>query len=973
MGSGGLPGGGTYAVIDGNSLKHRAFHAIPPTMNAPDGRPTNALFGFVSMLLKLMEDFHPDGVVVAFDKGAPQVRIDMLPQYKAQRPPRDPLLSEQFPMIRELLDAMSVPVYAVEGWEGDDLLGTMARQGEAMGHDMLLVTGDRDSYQLATDHVRIVATKKGISDVVVYGPAEVVELYEGVAPEQIPDFYGLKGDTSDNIPGVPGIGPKKASALIVQYGSLDGVLAHADEIKGKMGQNIREHVEDALVSRRVACIRTDAPVSFDPAEAAWPDFDPAEVERAFDALGFTALKRRVLAVGAAKGLEAGEGEQRRAGANLPAQALEGAEARAALEEAVAGGAWLGVYVDDGADEGTLFGLETTVWVALSSGWELDEPYAGIARAACLGEAGEPEPAACAFSSVSAAGVEVPSGRAASEPARVLCFKDDEADAALSLAYGKGRVSSFAVKEDLHRLVPVDSSQDALLDPAALDPARMFDVGVAAYLLDSNRSDYAPAPLTATYLPFELPSLEHLVPDDAPRRRSRAARQRVVDPESRMRVGIASCAAALALRMQLAAMLACDGSLACMDAIEMPLVPGLVVLERNGMKVSRPRLAELSEELDGQIAQIKARIFAEAGEEFNIDSPAQLSRVLFETLGLPTRDPDTGRPLKKTRTGFYSTNAKMLESFANTEPVVADVLDYRERVKIKSTYLDALPLQVLGDGRVHTSYNQTVTATGRLSSSNPNLQNIPVRSELGRMVRTAFVPAGEDSVILSCDYSQIELRLLAHLSADPGLVDAFTHGEDFHCETAARVFGIDPSEVTPEQRSRAKAVNFGIVYGQTAWGLSQSLKISAAEAQDMIDRYYATYPTVRSYLDAQIDFARAHGWVATMFGRKRHVPDIHSRVPNVRQFAERTAMNHPMQGSAADIIKLAMARVQRRLYDDGFAARMIVQVHDELDFDCPKGEVEALSAMVREVMQGVVELRVPLIVSCETGGTWADAK
>ena len=348
-------------------------------------------------------------------------------------------------------------------------------------------------------------------------------------------------------------------------------------------------------------------------------------------------------------------------------------------------------------------------------------------------------------------------------------------------------------------------------------------------------------------------------------------------------------------------------------------------------------------------------------------------MLFDTLGLPTRDPDTGRPLKKTKKGFYSTNAKMLESFAGSEPVVADVLDYRERVKIKSTYLDTLPLQVQGDGRVHTTYNQTVTATGRLSSSDPNLQNIPVRSELGRMVRTAFVPADADSVILSCDYSQIELRLLAHLSEDPGLIDAFTNGEDFHAETAARVFGIDPSEVTPEQRSRAKAVNFGIVYGQTAWGLSQSLKISSAEAQDMIDRYYRTYPRVRGYLDEQVDFAREHGWVATMFGRKRHVPDIHSRVPNVKQFAERTAMNHPMQGSAADIIKLAMARVQARLFEEGFRARMIVQVHDELDFDCPKDEVEDLSALVRREMQGVVDLRVPLIVSCATGENWAEAK
>lgn len=972
----GAPAAGTYAIIDGNSLMHRAFHAIPPTMNAPDGRPTNALFGFVSMLLKLVEDFAPTGVAVAFDKGLPCVRMEMLPQYKAQRPPRDPLLSEQFPMMRELLEAMGVPVYAVEGWEGDDLLGTLAAQGRAQGYDMLLVTGDRDSYQLVDDHVRVVATKKGISDVVVYGPAEVEELYEGVKPAQIPDFYGLKGDTSDNIPGVPGIGPKKASALIVEYGSLDEVLAHADQIKGKMGQNIRDHVDDALVSRSVAIIRQDAPVTFDARAALWPAFDPAAVEKAFDALGFTALKRRVLAAGVrdGEGFAVPVSADVALGPHLSEEPVEGAKAWELLEKALETDEWLGVHVDDGAGEGTLFGLDTTAWIALTSGWRLDEP-APEAMAPLALESEEEEAAlgAPAYGGLSYDGLAVPAGKPTEEAACVLCFKGDDALKALEALYSRGRVASFAVKDDLHRLAPADSSEPALLSPGAIEATRTFDVAVAAYLLDSNRSDYSVEALVANYLPWQLPALVYPQGEPGSRRGRGANRPLVPEPESVMRRGTAAAAAALTLRGLLATMLVRDGSAGCMGGLEMPLVPCLVALERNGMNVSVPRLHELSAELDGQINAIKERIFAAAGEEFNIDSPGQLSRVLFETLGLSTFDPETGRPLKKTKKGFYSTNAKMLESFAQTETVVADVLEYRERVKIKSTYLDALPLQVAGDGRVHTTYNQTVTATGRLSSSNPNLQNIPVRSELGRMVRTAFVPANDDSVILSCDYSQIELRLLAHLSNDPGLVDAFTHGEDFHSETAARVFDIAPEAVTPEQRSRAKAVNFGIVYGQTAWGLSQTLKISTGEAQDMIDRYYRTYPRVRDYLDEQVAFAREHGWVATMFGRKRHVPDIYSRVPNVKQFAERTAMNHPMQGSAADIIKLAMARVQARLVADGFAARMIVQVHDELDFDCPRSEVESLGAMVRDVMQGVVQLRVPLLVSCTTGDTWAQAK
>ena len=932
----------TFAVIDGNSLMHRAFHAVQTPMSAPDGRPTNAIFGFVGMFLRLVEDFRPDGVMVAFDKGRPAVRMEMLPQYKAQRPPRDPMLSEQFPMMRGLLEAMRVPVYAVEGWEGDDLLGTLARQGEELGHRMLLVTGDRDAYQLSDDNVAIVANKKGMSDVAIMSPEEICALYEGVRPEQIPDFYGLKGDTSDNIPGVPGIGPKKAAALIVQYGSLDAVLADADNIKGKTGQNIREHRQDALVSREVATIRRDAPVEFDEQGALWPAFDPAEVERAFDALALRTLKGRVLRCGCAAGAQ-GAGAQAcdaaqaaAQGPNLPAAPLAGEQAWERLGKAVSQEAWVGVFFDEGVDEGSLFGTSQTLWLACGSGWD------------CAG------------------------GKPAGSAAEVLCFEGDDALKALCEAYRGCKVVSFDTKGDLRRLYPLDGAEPALLDAAEFASTRsadVFDVAVAAYLLDSDRSDYEPSALVEAFLPWGLPAL--VFPESA--KRGKAATPVAPTPESAEARGACAAAALLALREVLEGLLGADGTKACMDDIEMPLVAVLAVLERNGMKVDTGVLAGQSALLAGQIDQIRSRIYGLAGGEFNIDSPAQLSGVLFDTLGLPTRDPETGRPLKKTKKGFYSTNAKLLESFARDYPVVADVLDYRERVKIKNTYLDALPRQMLSDGRVHTTYNQTVTATGRLSSSDPNLQNIPVRSDLGRMVRTAFVPAGPDSVILSCDYSQIELRLLAHLSGDEGLIDAFLSGEDFHRETASRVFGVPAGEVTPAQRSRAKAVNFGIVYGQTSWGLSQSLKISPAEAQEMIDRYYATYPGVRTYLDSQVELARRQGFVQTMFGRKRHVPNISAHVPAVRQFAERTAMNHPMQGSAADIIKLAMVRVQRKLLEEGFAAKMIVQVHDELDFDCPRSEVEALSAMVVEQMQGVVDLKVPLLVSCATGGTWAEAK
>ena len=952
-------------VIDGNSILHRAFHAIPPTMAAPDGRPTGALFGFVSMFLKMLEEFRPFGVICVFDKGKPQRRMDLLPQYKAQRPPTDPVLKAQFPMIRELVAAMGVPVMELEGWEGDDLLGTLGRQGEAAGYDMLLVTGDRDAYQLVTDHVRVVSTKKGLSDVVVYDPAGVAELYDGVTPAQIPDFYGMKGDSSDNIPGVPGVGPKKAAALLAQYGSLDEILAHADEVKGKMGENLRAHADDARVSRQVATIDCTAPVSFDADAAAWPQFDPERVRAHFGELGFTQLTRRVLAYA---GVEPGSGAAASAGAGadgaagqgagqamapkLPDAPIEGPAAWERLRAAIGEGAWLGVFVDEAQDSGSLFDLDQALYVALSSGWEVEAPAdAGLARTA----QGAPVP---------------PEGHAAEREAEVLRFEGDDVTAALLEAYRDGHVVSFSVKDDLHALIPVDSSQPALLDATALDPTRMFDVSVAAYLLDSNRSDFEQASVVAAYLPFELPAAPELPKAGKGRKSAQAAG--ASDPEAdrraRQHVAVACAAATLALHEALSPMLDADGSRACFDDIEMPLVPALLVLERAGMSVSLPRLAELSAELGGQIDAIRARIFeAAGGEPFNLDSPMQLSQVLFERLGLPTKG------LKKTQRGYYSTNAKVLDELAHDWPIVADILEYRERAKIKSTYLDALPLQVQGDGRVHTQYNQTVTATGRLSSSNPNLQNIPIRSELGRMVREAFVPADpQSSCILGCDYSQIELRLLAHLSQDPGLIAAFTEGEDFHAETAARVFGVAPAQVTPEMRSRAKAVNFGIVYGQQAYGLSTSLGISFAEAQDMIDRYFIQFPMVRAYLDGLVAFAHEHGWVETMYGRKRHIPEVFSRMKPVREFGERTAMNHPMQGSAADIIKMAMARVRRRMDAEGLRAKMIVQVHDELDFDCPLDEVQAVSELVREEMTGVVELRVPLVVSCDTGRSWAEA-
>lgn len=910
----------TFAVIDGNSLMHRAFHAVPPTMNAPDGRPTNAIFGFLNMFLKMIDAFNPDGVVVAFDKGKPRVRMEMLPQYKAQRPPMDPDLHAQFPMIKELLTALNVPILQSEGWEGDDILGTMARLGEEAGCDVLLVTGDRDMYQLVTEHVNVVSTRKGLSDVAIMTPESVDDLYHGITPALVPDFYGLKGDTSDNIPGVPGIGPKKASALIAQYGSLDEVIAHADEVKGKMGENLRAHIDDALLSRKVATIRTDAPVELDFDETSFPAFSADEVSAALGALGITAMQNRFLSLIGGEGGAAATASAFKMPAVSRAAAGDAEALAAAVAEiarAIDAGEWIAAVVDDDKEEGALFGLTRTLWLATSRGLLALEEGDGGTTAVVDG----------------------------------FNFAHGVIVGVLARLFMEGRVASPDMKALLHELSPIDSSEPELMDPLAVDSMRIFDTVVAAYLLDSDRSEFDEAYLADTYLQMALPAVRGAegAGEDAPAPAARTA------------------ALTLALVAPLRDRMARENAANVFDGIEMPLVPVLAKMERAGMLVDPDRLHSLSEGLATQIAEVERSIRDLAGDEtFNIGSPMQLSHVLFDVMGLPTKG------LKKTKRGYYSTNAKVLSDLARDHEIVRLILDWREKSKIKSTYLDTLGPLRRGDGRVHTTYNQTITATGRLSSSDPNLQNIPTRSELGRTVKTAF-SAGEGSVFLAVDYSQIELRLLAHLSGDEHLVRAFNEGEDFHAETAARVFGVPVSEVTPDLRSRAKAVNFGIVYGQQAYGLSQSLHISMAEARDMIDRYYEAYPGVRTFLDNVVARAKQTGYAETMYGRRRHIPELKAKNPQLRGFGERTAMNHPMQGTAADIIKIAMARVSRRLEEEGFAAHMILQVHDELDFECPVEEVERLTAMVQDVMEHVVDLRVPLIAEASTGITWADAK
>ncbi|MDO8950095.1 MAG: DNA polymerase I [Actinomycetota bacterium] len=890
----------TLAVIDGNSLLHRAFHGLPPTMTAPDGRPTNAVFGFTSMLVKMAADLKPDAVVVAFDRGKPAFRTEALAIYKIHRPPTADELKVQFPMVKDVITALGVPIVEVDGWEGDDILGTLAVRGAAAGMRVLLVTGDKDALQLVNDDVQVVSTKKGITDIFIYDADAVIERY-GIGPGQVVDFLGLKGDTSDNIPGVPGVGEKTAAKLLQEYGTLDAVLEHAGEIKGKLGENLREHADSALASRIVATIRCDVPFDLDLDTVRFGEFDSAEILRVFTSFAFTALADRVFALA----------KSREAAASPGASASEFTPAAPAGTPAPAPEpAWR-----------TLTGSPAREWVR-----ELTEtPPAGWVGLASADGGGE-----CLF--VDEREIAVASG------GTVASLRGADADAAWHGLLGSCKLAAADMKALVEADCPPGSvaSRDHSASDA-LDDARLFDCGIAAYVLASNRSTYDLQTLAGEFLGRRLP--ENATPAD-------------------------SAQAVAELASILDAALEREASADVFRRCEMALVPVLVRMEEVGVGVDRTVLRALAEETGAGIEALRAEILALAMCDFNIDSPKQLGEVLFDKLGLPSG--------KRTKTG-YSTDASVLGGLVGAYPIAGKVLEYRELTKLRSTYIEALPRLVGEDGRLHTSFNQTVAATGRLSSSNPNLQNIPVRTALGLRIRAAFVPPVAGDLMVSADYSQIELRVLAHLSQDAGLIEAFTSGHDFHSVTGSRVFGVDPADVTPEMRRRAKAVNFGIVYGQSAHGLGDTLKIGYGEAQEMIDRYFAAYPQVRSFLDRTVAEAHREGYAVTMFGRRRPIPELASSNHNMRAFGERTAMNHPMQGSAADIMKLAMIEVDRRLRADGFASRMVLQVHDELVFEAPPAELERLSAMVREAMGHVVKLAVPLEVTVGSGPNWASAK
>lgn len=933
-------------IIDGHSLAHRAFHALPPTLSRADGTPTNAVLGFCNMMVKLLEQEQPDVGICAFDRPSPTFRHEQYEEYKATRKPMDESLRVQMPIVREAARAFGFSVVELDGWEADDVIGTLSRMAEEAEDEAIIVTGDRDALQLASDRVRVVLTRRGISEFDEYGPDEVRAKY-GFGPELIPDFKGLMGDVSDNIPGVPGVGEKTAMRLVSEIGAVEDVLAGAHSIKQERLKNaLLENAEQARASKYLATIDRNAPIGMDLEQCCAVQRDPGRLAEFLRKQGFRLLLSRLGLVGAGAGAGPGSGPGPGDGAGQ-ASLFGAAPSGGEVQE---GGSLGSVDVQIVTTQEGVNQLAALLREAGRFAFEIVSVGARSIAARIVGLAF----AAPGISSY------VPIGRSehgvgdSGDVSNAGCVSPEVAASRLRPVFADAAIekSCHDVKEKIILLRSIGCELGGV----------SFDSMIAAYLVDPAAPNADMCDLAEKWIGVSVPSVRASI-------RQKAKRTR--DPESCIGSEEAGtmCASCLAVMPQLEATLLASISSYGMDRlyreIEMPLAAVLADMEMAGVKVDAARLRELSREMDSTLDRLVADIYRHAGEEFNINSTKQLGHVLFERLGLP--------PVKKTKTG-YSTDAEVLETLAELHPVIGKTLEYREIAKLKSTYVDALPELINPrTGRIHTTFNQTVTATGRLSSTDPNLQNIPVRTEEGRKIRDVFIPGEDGWVIISADYSQIELRVLAHISQDATLIQSFLRDEDIHRRTAAEVFGVDFDDVTPEMRSRAKAVNFGIVYGISDYGLAKNIGVKPAEAKEFIERYFERYSGVRSYMNSIVAQAKLDDYVTTLMNRRRLLPELSSPSFAVRRFAERVAMNTPIQGSAADIIKRAMVNAHARLAREGLRARLLLQVHDELVLEAPADEAEAAAALVAEEMSESVQLTVPLKVDVAVGKSWMDAK
>ena len=865
-----------FVILDGSSLMYRAFYALPPLTDS-QGRPTNAIFGFSNMLTKLLTELQPDKLVIAFDKGKTTFRTERYADYKGTRDKTPEELLAQIPLLHEFAAAFGISFIEKERYEADDIIGTLATKAAGAGHEVMVVTGDRDALQLVRPNLKVLLTKKGISELKEYDEAAFTEEY-GFEPIKLIDLKGLMGDTSDNIPGVPGVGPKTASKLLLEYGSLEEVLNHIEDISGKkLKERLTENREQAILSKELATIECQVPDM----ELDWPSYsitpDHQRMQAFCDSYELKAVWKNFVKI-------YGEGET---------EILLDFSAPAAVEVDLSYDIW-----DKAAAEKELSAAES---IAVSGVFTGKAPFAKLTGAAV-----------CVL------------------PTKKLGFIADSEG--LSVLQKSMSEKSAVVK-----------GLKAYYQAGVAAADSFFDMELAAYLLAPEASKYELDRLVQEYLP-SLQKPEGLTGEQAET--------------------VWEAYALASLQPVLAAKLA-ELKLEKLYAdIELPLVEVLAAMEQNGIYINREELDKKGAELDARLKNLQDDIYVLAGTEFNINSPKQLGEVLFERLELP--------PVKKTKTG-YSTNAEVLETLRDKHPVVEQVLQYRTLSKLKSTYIDGMRDLIGAEGRIYTSFNQTVTATGRLSSSDPNLQNIPVRTEEGRTIRALFEPGEGYDCLLSADYSQIELRILAHVSQDELFMDAFKKEQDIHARTASEVFGVPLEQVSGELRRHAKAVNFGIVYGISDFGLAKDLHIARKDAKSYIDNYFARYTGVKQFIDDTVEQAHKDGFVKTIFDRRRELPAINSRNFMQRSLAERMAMNTPIQGAAADIIKLAMIAVYHKLQAAGVKSRILVQVHDELVLEVVDSEREQVQAILKETMENIVKLSVPLLIDMHAGKNWAEAK
>ncbi|ADL52427.1 DNA polymerase I [Clostridium cellulovorans] len=861
---------GKLVILDGHSLMNRAFYAIPPLTTA-EGLHTNAIFGFINMLFKIREDIKPDYIVTTFDRKAPTFRHEEYQDYKAGRKRMPDELHEQFEPLKDILSKMAINIFEIDGFEADDLIGTLAVKAESEGIEVYIVTGDRDALQLASDNIKVLLTKKGVSEREVYDRNRMIEDY-GVTPTQFIDVKGLMGDASDNIPGVPGIGEKTAYKLIKEYGSIEGVLDNLDKLKGKIKENLESHCEDAIFSKKLATIITNVPIDI--------DLDDIKSQEAYDVKALRELFFKYQFKSLINKLPEEENQGQKPAVEVVIEKISTLVDFEKLTENVDTELFI-VHEISGKEKFSLMKLEK-LYIHNSKSYEIEVQK---------------------------------------------LFEENEEK---SKEYLKKLFENTSEKiiHNAKNLFTVLSKLDIDINNF------VFDTEIAAYLIESSDKEYTLKTLFETYLHETYQDISQEISN-------------LSNLYQRLKEKIKE------LQME-----------DLLYKIELPLVKVLADMEKVGFKVDREQLDQLREKFINEITVSQKEIYEMAGEEFNISSPKQLGKILFEKLDLPV--------IKKTKTG-YSTNAEVLEKLKDKHPIIDKITYYRQLTKLNSTYVEGLIHVIDQDGRIHSSFNQTVTTTGRLSSTEPNLQNIPIKYEMGRAIRKVFVPNDEESLILSADYSQIELRVLAHMADDENMKTAYLEHIDIHTKTASEVFNLPLDQVTKEKRSAAKAVNFGIVYGISDFALSEDLKISKKEAKQYIDTYFSRYPKVKEYISSTIAKAEKELYVNTIFNRRRFIPEITSSNKIVKALGDRLAMNAPIQGSAADIIKLAMVNVSKRLKEEKLKSSLILQVHDEIILNVYKDELETVKELVKKEMESVIDFSVPLEVDINTGTTWYDAK